>query len=442
MPANRLGEALATLDPAGPRYATDVVDRVLAEAQKAGASDVHWQPGADGMEVRWRIDGVLQPVASVPAKVAPNVVARLKVMAELLTYRTDVPQEGRIRGVAGEVEMRLSTFPTVSGEKAVVRMFAAPGRFLRLDDLGLPGEVHDGLSHLLEETSGAIVLAGPAGSGKTTTIYACLRELAARRPGERSLATLEDPVEAIVPGVSQSQVNPASGLTLEAGLKALLRQDPEVIAIGEVRDRTTAEIALQAAPDRPPHPDHVPRRRRLRGHRPVPRHGHRGLRRPQRPARRRRPAAGAPALRHLRRADEPARGLPRPPREPRQRPARLRRLPRHRIPRPHRPGRDPPARLRRDRPRHPRPRRRPPPRTASPPRPAWSTDGNAPAPPSRPDSPRPPRSAAPSASPRPLAASPPHIPLDRPRTSVVSWCLPHLSEAEGMVARCRTGSGW
>ncbi len=247
MPANRLSEALAPLDPAGSRYATDVVDRVLAEAQKAGASDVHWQPGADGLELRWRIDGVLQPVALVPAKVAPNIVARLKVMAELLTYRTDVPQEGRIRGAAGEIEMRLSTFPTVFGEKAVVRVFATPGRFLRLDDLGLPAEVLDGLSRGLDETSGAIVLAGPAGSGKTTTIYACLRELAARRPGERSLATLEDPVEAIVAGVAQAQVNPAAGLTLEVGLKSLLRQDPEVIAIGEVRDRSTAEIALQAA---------------------------------------------------------------------------------------------------------------------------------------------------------------------------------------------------
>src|SRR5262245_18668859 len=230
MPSNRLTDALAPLDPAGPRYATDVVDRVLAEAQKAGASDVHWQPGADGLEVRWRIDGVLQPVATVPAKVAPNVVARLKVMAELLTYRTDVPQEGRIRGTPGEVEMRLSTFPTVFGEKAVVRMFAAPGRFLGLDDLGLPEEVRDGLSRGLEETSGAIVLAGPAGSGKTTTLYAGLRELAARRPGERSLATLEDPVEAIVPGVSQSQVKPAAGLTLVAGLKSLLRQEHESIS--------------------------------------------------------------------------------------------------------------------------------------------------------------------------------------------------------------------
>ncbi len=247
MPAVPLGEALTRLDPSDPRYATDAVERVLAEAQRAGASDVHFQPGADGLELRWRIDGVLQPVGVLPVKLAPNIVARLKVLAELLTYRTDVPQEGRIRGVPGEVEMRLSTFPTIFGEKAVVRMFAAPGRFLRLDDLGLPEEVRDGLSLLLEETSGAIVLSGPAGSGKTTTIYACLRELAARRPGGRSLATLEDPVEAVAAGIAQAQVNPAVGLTLESGLKSLLRQDPEVIAIGEIRDKATAEIALQAA---------------------------------------------------------------------------------------------------------------------------------------------------------------------------------------------------
>jgi type II secretory ATPase GspE/PulE/Tfp pilus assembly ATPase PilB-like protein len=247
MSADRLNEALAQLDATSPRYATEVVERVLAEAQAARASDVHFQPGADGLALRWRVDGVLQPVGVLPVKVAPNVVARLKVLAELLTYRTDVPQEGRIRGLPGEAEMRLSTFPTIFGEKAVVRMFAAPGRFLRLDDLGLPGEVRDGLSQVLDETSGAVILSGPAGSGKTTTIYACLRELAARRPGERSLATLEDPVEAVVAGVSQAQVNPAAGLTLEAGLKSLLRQDPEVIAIGEVRDKETAEVALQAA---------------------------------------------------------------------------------------------------------------------------------------------------------------------------------------------------
>ena len=126
-------------------------------------------------------------------------------------------------------------------------MFAGPGRFLRLDDLGLPAAVRDELSRVLDETSGAIVLSGPAGSGKTTTIYACLRELSSRSGGERSLASLEDPIEAVVPGVAQAQVNPAAGLTLESGLKSLLRQDPEVIAIGEIRDKATAEIALQAA---------------------------------------------------------------------------------------------------------------------------------------------------------------------------------------------------
>jgi len=247
MPRGKLSQDLGRLDPAGPRYATDVVEHVLAQARAAEASDVHLHPGADGLEVRWRIDGVLQPVAVLPSRLAANVVARLKVLAELLTYRTDVPQEGRIRGAPGEVEMRLSTFPTLHGEKAVVRLFAGSGRFLRLADLGLPAEVHDALSQVLEETSGAGILSCPAGSGKTTSLYACLRELAARSRGERSLATLEDPIEAAVPGVAQSQVNLAAGLTLESGLRALLRQDPEVIAIGEIRDRTTAEIALQAA---------------------------------------------------------------------------------------------------------------------------------------------------------------------------------------------------
>jgi type II secretory ATPase GspE/PulE/Tfp pilus assembly ATPase PilB-like protein len=247
MPAKRLPEALTLLDQADPRYATEVVERALAAAQEAGASDLHFLPGASGMQLTWRLDGVLQPVVLLPAKLAPNIVARLKVLAELLTYRTDVAQEGRIRGMPGEIEMRVSTFPTLFGEKAVVRMFAQPGRFLGLDDLGLPAPVRDELSRFLNETSGAIVLAGPAGSGKTTTIYACLRELAARSRGERSLVSLEDPIEAVVPGVAQSQVNAAAGLTLESGLKSMLRQDPEVIAIGEIRDKATAELALQAA---------------------------------------------------------------------------------------------------------------------------------------------------------------------------------------------------
>jgi type II secretory ATPase GspE/PulE/Tfp pilus assembly ATPase PilB-like protein len=247
MSIGKLSQDLESLDPASPRYATEAVEQILAQSRTAGASDVHFHPGALGMDVRWRIDGVLQPVTVLPSRLAANVVARLKVLAELLTYHNDVPQEGRIRGAPGDVEMRLSTFPTLHGEKAVVRLFAGSGRFHRLIDLGLPDVVYDALSQVLDETSGAVILSGPAGSGKTTSLYACLRELAARSRGERSLATLEDPIEAAVEGAAQSQVNLAAGVTLESGLRALLRQDPEVIAIGEIRDRVTAEISLQAA---------------------------------------------------------------------------------------------------------------------------------------------------------------------------------------------------
>jgi type II secretory ATPase GspE/PulE/Tfp pilus assembly ATPase PilB-like protein len=242
-----LRRALDALDPAAPRFATDAVDRLLAGAQGAGASDLHLHPTPDGLEVAWRRDGVLHRVALVPARVAPNVVARLKVLADLLTYRSDVPQEGRIRSAPGVPEMRVSTFPTLHGERAVVRLFAASGRFESLDDLGLPVEIVGELRALLGETSGGIVLAGPAGSGKTTTLYACLRELVSREGGRRSLATMEDPIEVAVPGVAQAQVNSSAGLTLETGLKSLLRQDPEVLGVGEIRDRATAEMAVQAS---------------------------------------------------------------------------------------------------------------------------------------------------------------------------------------------------
>ncbi len=240
-------QKLAALDVKNPRYAVDAVDLMLLESRQAGASDVHLQPTLAGLEMRWRIDGVLQLVATMPSAVSANVVARLKVISELLTYRTDTPQEGRVRGTSGEGEVRVSTFPTLHGERAVIRLFAAAGRFLRLNDLGLPSDVGSALDRLLDETSGAIILSGPAGSGKTTTIYACLRDLVERSGGRRALATLEDPIEGSVEGVSQSQVNIAAGFDLATGLRSLLRQDPEVIVVGEVRDRTTAEIAFQAS---------------------------------------------------------------------------------------------------------------------------------------------------------------------------------------------------
>jgi general secretion pathway protein E len=240
-------DRLALLKLEGSKAAVDLVDLILAEARRASASDVHLQPTREGLEMRWRIDGVLRTTGLLPPAISSNVVARLKVLAELLTYRTDVPQEGRIRGATGEGEVRVSTFPTLHGEKAVIRLFAESGRFLRLLDLGLPDEVRVGLSEALLETSGAILLTGPAGSGKTTTIYACLRELVETNQGRRSLTTLEDPIEVAVPGVTQSQVNPSAGFDLATGLRSLLRQDPEVIVVGEVRDRTTAEVAFQAS---------------------------------------------------------------------------------------------------------------------------------------------------------------------------------------------------
>ncbi|CAN5915024.1 type II secretion system ATPase GspE [soil metagenome] len=245
--ADRFRHLTASLDPADPEYATQVVDLLLAEARAASVSDIHLQPSAEGLEIRWRIDGVLQAIGTLPKSVAPNVVARLKVLAELLTYQTDRPQEGRLRAEPGAVETRVSTMPTLQGEKAVVRLFAGQGRFLRLDDLDFSDESIATLRRSLVETAGMIVLAGPAGSGKTTSLYACLRELAESSAGARSLVTLEDPIEVAVPGVSQSQVRPQAGFTLESGLRSLLRQDPEVIAVGEIRDASTAAVAFQAA---------------------------------------------------------------------------------------------------------------------------------------------------------------------------------------------------
>jgi len=245
---------------AEPGVAVVLVDTMLKAACDAAASDVHLVPDADGLQVLWRMDGVLQPVTRLPRGLIPNVVARLKVLAGLLTYRTEVPQEGRIRTTAdgapvvpdlptgdGIVEMRLSTFPTLFGEKAVVRLFVGSGRYRVLDDLGLPTEINGTLRGLLMESGGVLMAAGPAGSGKTTTIYACLRELTDNSEPGRSLVSLEDPIEAVVPGVAQSQVQPAAGFDYATGLKSLMRQDPEVILVGEIRDQLTAETVFQAA---------------------------------------------------------------------------------------------------------------------------------------------------------------------------------------------------
>ena len=238
---------LASLNAASPTYVIEVVDLILGEAALVSASDIHLLPTAAGMEVLYRIDGVLQLAGTLPRSLSPNVVARLKLLANMITYRSDIPQEGRILESGGDVEKRVSTFPTHFGEKVVIRMFGGTAEFQRLEDLGLPDEIRRTLSGLLNETSGAILFTGPAGSGKTTTLYTCLRELAAASRGGRSLMTLEDPIEMLVPGVAQAQINQAAGLDLAVGLRSMMRQDPEVIGVGEIRDLATAEVAFQAS---------------------------------------------------------------------------------------------------------------------------------------------------------------------------------------------------
>ena len=247
-PADWFEQQLPTRGRDDSEYVPQLVDAILSGARRAAASDVHLRVNGDRFEMRWRIDGVLQPVADFPLDLSAKIVARLKVLAELLTYRTDVPQEGRLRdGQETGLETRISTFPTLFGEKVVIRLFAGSGRYCHLNDLGLPDDVLHPLRKLLEETGGAILLTGSAGSGKTTTIYACLREIVDKSEGNRSLVSLEDPVEVVVPGVDQSQVHPSVGFDMPTGLRSLLRQDPEVMMVGEIRDRVTAETVFQAS---------------------------------------------------------------------------------------------------------------------------------------------------------------------------------------------------
>lgn len=245
--APEIRQRLASLNPQESDYAIAFVETLLAAAKAVKASDVHLQPTREGLDVRWRLDGVLHTVGVFPRGEHADVVSRLKVLAQLLTYHTDRPQEGRIRDEPGEIEMRLSTFPTLHGERAVVRLFATQQRFQFLEDLGLPAEVDATLRQLLHETSGALIVSGPAGSGKTTTAYACLRELVRTSAGGKSVVSLEDPIEVAVEGVAQSQVNLQAGFNLATGLRSLMRQDPEAILVGEIRDREAAETVFQAA---------------------------------------------------------------------------------------------------------------------------------------------------------------------------------------------------
>lgn len=231
----------------GRESAVEVVDRLLRAARDAGASDLHLDPGEGGVAVRMRCDGVLAEVGREPAEIGARLVARLKALADLLAYRTDLPQEGRIaadRSGIG-VELRVATYPTIRGERVALRL-DAPGNAPRdLESLGLPDGVREDLARALEAPEGVVLLTGPSGSGKTTTLYSGLRHLTRLEP-PRCIVTVEDPVEREIAGVVQTEVNRASGLGFAAALRSLLRQDPDVVLVGEIRDRETAEVALEA----------------------------------------------------------------------------------------------------------------------------------------------------------------------------------------------------
>ena len=243
----RFQQRLEGRSTSDPDCVTAIVEAILATARDANASDVHLVPQESGLSMLFRLDGVLQHIALLPKETMANVIARLKVLADLLTYKTDVPQEGRVRSADRTIEMRVSTFPTLFGEKGVVRLFVGSGDFRFLSELGLPEDVGSAVTRLLDRRNGLLLITGPAGSGKTTTAYACLREIVKSTDGRRCIASLEDPIEAVMPGVAQSQINGAAGFDYATGLKSLMRQDAEVIFVGEIRDRQTAETAFQAS---------------------------------------------------------------------------------------------------------------------------------------------------------------------------------------------------
>lgn len=245
---NSLCLALADADLNDSEYPIHMVNRLITLASEMRASDVHLQPSSVGLELRLRIDGVLHCCGFIPASSAQRVMARLKVMADLVHYRRDLPQEGRIIFADRDQELRISVLPTLHGEKIVLRFLSGPGHFRSIDELGYPPDVAQKLRDLLQETMGAIVVTGPAGSGKSSCLYACLRDLTSGSNGiQRSIASLEDPIEVAVDGVAQTEVNPSVGLDLTSGLRYLLRQDPEIIMMGEIRDRETADAVLQAS---------------------------------------------------------------------------------------------------------------------------------------------------------------------------------------------------
>ncbi|NNC47833.1 MAG: type II secretion system ATPase GspE [Sphingomonas sp.] len=234
------------LESADDAPAIRLINGIIAEAVRLGVSDIHIEPYEQALVVRLRVDGVLKEHLRMPAHVAPVVVSRIKVMARLDIAERRVPQDGRISLKLGgkQLDVRVSTLPSRGGERVVMRILDKDQAGLSMDVLGISGTADKVLREALSEPNGIILVTGPTGSGKTTTLYACLQQL---NDGERNILTVEDPVEYAIDGIGQTQVDSKVGMTFANGLRAILRQDPDVVMVGEIRDRETADIAIQSS---------------------------------------------------------------------------------------------------------------------------------------------------------------------------------------------------
>jgi len=225
-----------------------LVNSVIFQAAEDGASDVHFEPQEDSLLVRFRIDGVLQEVQRIPKRMMPGVVTRLKVLAKLDIAERRKPQDGRISlnaAAAGRLmDVRVATLPTVEGESIVMRLLDKSKRAPTLEELGMSDEMRNELAAIVRKPTGALLVTGPTGSGKSTTLYASLTDI--NRP-EINIITVEDPVEYRLQGVNQVQINTKAGLTFATALRSILRSDPDVVMVGEIRDGETAKIAIEAA---------------------------------------------------------------------------------------------------------------------------------------------------------------------------------------------------
>jgi general secretion pathway protein E len=246
MLATELEEPRDLLDADDEAPIIRLVNSLLFQAVKDRASDIHIEPYERDLAVRFRIDGVLYDIISPPKRFQPVVISRVKIMAGLNIAEKRLPQDGRIRiKLAGkDVDIRVSTVPTAHGERVVMRLLDRSSTILQLDELGLVGPKLESVDQLIRQSHGIILVTGPTGSGKTTTLYAALSRI---NTTDKNIITIEDPIEYQLHGVGQIQVNPKIDLSFAGGLRSVLRQDPDVIMVGEIRDSETAAISIQAA---------------------------------------------------------------------------------------------------------------------------------------------------------------------------------------------------